>query len=229
MPIEPLAFPPPAPGDPWGDTPLSEIEVIALDTETGGLDAHRDPLLTVGLAGPDGLVLEASVLQEHYQPDPRVLDVNRITSQRAAWGLPWPLIEELLVDAMDGRVVCAHNAGFDLSFLVANAASLALPPAIDTAACCRFLWPGEKAGLAALAQRARIDPGVAHGAGADACTCARGWLFLRAALIARKVTTWRQLCEAQAPIPPSFERRPWPEQVAAVAGRVTREGATVDA
>ncbi len=216
---EPLAFPPAPGGDPWGDTPLSDLPVVALDAETGGLDPVRSPLLTIGLATWEGLVLEATVHTEHYMPDAQVLDINGITSARAASGLPWALLEGILAEAFAGRVALAHNAGFDLSFLAAKATSLELPAAIDTAACSRYLWPNSKADLTSLCARAKVTNTGAHGAGADATAAAKCWLYLRAALRNAGIDTWNQLCSAEAQIPSRFERPAWPEQVAQTLAR----------
>ncbi len=225
MATEPLAFPP-AIGDPWGDTFLADLPVVAFDTETGGFDPFAVPLLTVGCASPDGLALEITVRHEHYQPDEKVLSINRITGARAAGGCPWLLIEPLLEEQFDGRVVVGHNIGFDFGFLVANSPAMSLPPAIDTAAICRFLWPGEKADLASLCRRARVENADAHGAGADALAAMRGWVFLRNILRDRGVTTWNKLCEAQAPIPDSMRRGAWPSEVAAMVAKARKRGAT---
>lgn len=223
MATEPLAFP--RHDGPWGDTFLTDLPVVAFDCETGGFDPLAVPLLTVGCASVDGLALEVTVRHEHYRPDEKVLSINRITAGRAAGGSPWLLIEPLLEEQFDGRVLVAHNAGFDLGFLVANSPAMSLPPAIDTAAICRFLWPGEKADLAALCRRARIENADAHGAGADAWAAMRGWMFLRNLLRDRGITTWNKLCAAQAPIPDAMRRGPWPSEVAALVAKARKKGA----
>lgn len=222
MASDPLAFRPI--DDDFGDTPLDELPVVAFDTETGGLDPFKAPLLTVGLAGIDGAIGEWTVRVESYQPDEKVLSINRITSGRAAGGSPWLLIEALLEEAFDGRVVIGHNVSFDLGFLVANSPSMPLPLAIDTAAICRFLWPGAKAALASLCERARIDNANAHGAGGDAWAAMRGWIYLRNVLRNAGITTWNELCATQAEIPQRMARGPWPDEVVAIAGRAQREG-----
>ncbi len=221
MASDPLAFRPI--DDDFGNTPLEDLPVIAFDTETGGLDPLKDALLTVGLACIDGPVAELVVCHEDYRPDEKALAINRITSGRAAGGSPWLLIEPLIEEQFDGRVVVGHDVGFDLGFLMANSPNLPLPFAVDTAACCRFLWPGAKADLASLCERARIDNANAHGAGADAWAAMRGWIFLRNVLRNDGVTTWNGLCAAQAQIPSQMSRGPWPDEVAAIAQRAQRE------
>jgi DNA polymerase III epsilon subunit-like protein len=227
MATEPLAFPPAPDGDPWGETPLEELPIIAFDTETGGLDPRKDPLLTVGLACPDGPVLVATVHHERYQPKAAVLDINRITTRWAEHGSPWPLIEGLVRDQLDGRVVLGHNVGFDLRFLITNAPDLSLPAAIDTAAVARFLWPGEKATLRDVCGRYGIEVEGAHGAGADAWAASRAWIYLRAALSHRGIDTWNKLCAARAPIPARMDRRPWPDEVAAAIEAAGQRGVDV--
>ena len=232
MATEPLAFPPAPDGDPWGDTPLSELPVVAFDTETGGLDPFKDPLLTVGLASLEGPIGEWTVYHEDYRPTDKILEINRITGRRVAEATPWLLIEPLLEHALEGRVVLGHNVGFDLCYLVTNSPQLALSPAIDTAAICRFLWPGKPAKLEHLCERARVENTNAHGAGADAWAAMRGWVFLRNALRHQGIDTWNKLCAARAAIPSNFDRPPWPDQVAAahakakLQGRVPRRGSS---
>jgi|GEM_PF-5199610 len=224
MPTEPLAFPPFE--DDFGNTPLADLPVVAFDAETGGLDPLSAPLLTVGLASPEGLALEIGVRHEDYRPDEKVLSINRITAGRAAGGSPWILIEPLIEEQFDGRIVIGHNVGFDLGFLVANSPALALPPAIDTAACSRYLWPDRKADLASLCERARVDQRDAHGAGVDAWAAMRCWIFLRNALRNDGVATWNQLCATRAPIPERMSRGPWPDEVAGLVERARKKGAT---
>ena len=219
---DPLAFRPI--DDDFGNTPLDDLPVIAFDTETGGLDPLKDALLTVGLACIDGPIADLVVCHEDYRPDEKVLAVNRITSGRAAGGSPWRLVEQLLEEQFDGRVVVGHDVGFDLGFLMANSPNLPLPFAVDTAACCRFLWPGAKADLASLCERARIDNANAHGAGGDAWAAMRGWIYLRNVLRNAGITTWNELCATQAEIPQRMARGPWPDEVVAIAGRAQREG-----
>ncbi len=108
--------------------------LLVLDTETGGLDATRHSLLTLGLvAWEDGRVLEAlelAVRQEPYVVTGGGMKVNRIdlATHHAAAAEPDVVIAQLETFCTrhfgSGPItLVGHNVAFDRAFLGAFLAS----------------------------------------------------------------------------------------------------------
>ncbi|WP_245895991.1 3'-5' exonuclease [Deinococcus irradiatisoli] len=108
--------------------PLAALRqpIIFLDTETGGRDPLRHPLLTIGVVTltPEGEIthpLHLKLKHAEYCVEPGALEVNGIdllTHDREAQ--PPPEVARQLRDyaAEVGRVMLGgHNFGFDLGFL----------------------------------------------------------------------------------------------------------------
>jgi DNA polymerase III epsilon subunit-like protein len=194
---------------------------VALDVETTGLDPLKDRLLEVGLAVPSGIVVQAAVQEPTWTGEGEAAGVNGISAALARSGAPKEaalvLVRAVLARPGVPAVVVGHNVGFDLAFLVGSGAGWAAElPAVDTAACARLLWPGERARLEDVCARLGVDAG-GHRAGPDALAEARCWEAMVVLLAGRGIRTWGDLLQASAPLSARYERPPWPEYVRSVA------------
>ncbi len=97
---------------------------VVLDFETGGTDAKRDALCSVGLVRVDEnfqevdryytLIIDAP--DKHI--DPEALRVNGLTlDQIKREGKPWEEVFEVIKRRLSGCIPVAHNAQFDYRFL----------------------------------------------------------------------------------------------------------------
>jgi DNA polymerase III subunit epsilon len=149
------------------DLPLGSVPLAFLDFETTGLYPRRgDRVCEVAIQRVlgDDLVLAYTTLVD---PD-RLLSessfaVNHISAEQLAGA---PAFAEIAADmraALDGAVVVAHNAPFDIEFLQTELALAGLPPllapVLDTLALARRLLPRRHShSLAALASALGATP-----------------------------------------------------------------------
>ena len=139
-PLRDLAASPP-PGD---TTPLAEVELLALDVETTGLDPRTDHLLALGwvpVVGRQVVLSGACELRVRPPGDVDVGDsatVHRLTDDVVAEAAQIADVLPRLLDALHGRVLLAHHAPIEVDFLTeATLATYgARPPltAVDTMA-----------------------------------------------------------------------------------------------
>jgi DNA polymerase-3 subunit epsilon len=142
------------------ELPLSSIPLTFLDFETTGLTPRRgDRVCEVALQRVVGGLIEFSfaTLVDPQRPlSERSFAINRITREQLAGAPTFSAIAGDIRAALDGTIVVAHNAPFDLEFLHAELALAQQPPlrvlAIDTLAIARRLLPRRQShSLAALA------------------------------------------------------------------------------
>ena len=179
--------PPPAPS-PGDDTVLAELPVVVLDTETTGLDASRDAIVSVGAVRCHGQRLyRATVLDLLVDPGRRIparaTAVHGIDDSMVAGK---PKIVEVLpaVEAlMAGTVVVGHQIGFDLA-LFEQACRWAgrpwvPPPRLDILLLSAALAPDEN-GHEIDDQAARMGVNISgrHTALGDALVTAELWVRL---------------------------------------------------
>ena len=101
---------------------LSEVELLALDFETTGLDPRSEAILSIGyvVIRDNRILLRESA---HHQiqvntPIPeQSVRIHHITDQRAQRGEHLSQIMPTLLDAMAGRVLLAHHAGIECGFI----------------------------------------------------------------------------------------------------------------
>jgi DNA polymerase-3 subunit epsilon len=134
-----------------------EVAYWALDLETGGLDARRDPILAVGMAPVRAGVIR---MGEAYAtlvrpPDAGAIDPASIRAHQLVWGevREAPAVGEVLRE-VDGRlregVLLVHQAAVDVAFLK------------SAYRACGMRWPGPKVVdtvdlLVKLAQKSRFS------------------------------------------------------------------------
>lgn len=190
---------PPACAGPTKETPLEELPLVSLDTETTGLNVTRDRIVAVGSVRLHGRQLFRSCTFDTLVRPGRSIPVSataihRITNAMVAHapeiGDVWPRLRECLL----GAVVLGHHIAFDLAMLSAAASRHRLPwaepLALDTARLAAALDPSEgDLDLAAIACRHGITPLGRHTALGDSLMTAELYLRMLPRLLDRGVLT----------------------------------------
>jgi DNA polymerase III subunit epsilon len=192
----------------WPSPPWDEVTYWALDLETGGLDARKDPIIAVGMLPVRGGLLR---LGEAYQSLVRLESDDAITaeSMRAHQLVPRevkdapPLAEVLReVDRRIGAdVLLVHQAAIDVRFLERAHRRCGVrwrrPTVVDTvdllvrsAKKARFVDPDASdrdpvLNLSAARARLGLPDYGAHDALTDAVATAELFLVLRRGLAAK--------------------------------------------
>lgn len=160
------------------DQPLGETTFAVFDVETTGLSpayGHRVCELACLLVR-DGL--EVGRFESLVDPGRAIsagaYRVNRIEPEMLAGAPPFDAIAAPLLELMDGAVLVAHNASFDLGFLAAELEIARLPPpegpVVDTLALVRRVYSFARNGLSAVASALGVEAGPAHRAMGDVQT-----------------------------------------------------------
>lgn len=128
-----------------------------LDVETSGLDPRRHRVLQVAITQLDaaGRVERAWSTLVDPGVDPGPVDVHGITPQRLAGAPTYAQIAVTIADLVRGRVVVAHNAGFDWAFLAHEGARVGIPLPTRRRLCTldlsrRLRTPSQKLSLESL-------------------------------------------------------------------------------
>ncbi|MCL7743965.1 3'-5' exonuclease [Guyparkeria hydrothermalis] len=128
-------------GMPDPDTPIGEVEMVALDFETTGMDVHQHAIVSVGLV--PFTLQRIRPAQGHYwvvRP-PRPLDeasirFHRITHAEVSTAPELDTILDRLLSLLAGKVVVVHYQGIERPFLDAavldRRGERCLFPLIDT-------------------------------------------------------------------------------------------------
>jgi len=153
---------------------------VAFDIETTGLEPGLDKIVEIGAVKFDkmGIIARFSALINPGMPMPKEAErVNNISDKMLRGK---PLLEEVFPDFIrfiQGTMLVAHNAPFDLGFIRCQAPFLA-NPVVDTLEISRELFPGFRSySLQNLASALRIGTRNAHRAEDDARLCME--IFLR--------------------------------------------------
>ena len=160
------------------DQPLSETPFVIFDVETTGLSpayGHRVCEIAC-LRLLDGV--EAGRFESLVDPGRPISSgayrVNRISAEMLVGAPAFEQVAETLLAQMEGAVLVAHNAPFDLGFLAAELefAQLFLPegPVVDTLTLVRRAYSFARNGLQAVASALEVQPGPAHRAMGDVWT-----------------------------------------------------------
>ncbi|MFP4150150.1 MAG: exonuclease domain-containing protein, partial [Nitriliruptoraceae bacterium] len=131
-------------------TPLIDTTFVVLDLETTGLDPARDRITEVGAVRVRGgeVLGELRTFVHPGRPiPPAVTAVTGITDAMVAHAPSEAAVLGHVLSFLDGAVLVAHNAAFDLSFLRSAAARCATPEptpvVLDTARLSRRLLRDE--------------------------------------------------------------------------------------
>ncbi len=178
------------------DQPLAPAEFVALDTETNGYGGDLCEMTEVGAVLVGGGELHETFDSLLQVERPLSRGIQRFTgiTQGMVDGAPPP--EEVLpeiAELLEGRVLIAHNARFDVRVLRQAFDRAGLdwpkPPALCTVRLARRFAPlARKRGLAPLAGSLGIEVDEVHRALPDALTCARVFCALFPKLCANAVT-----------------------------------------
>jgi DNA polymerase-3 subunit epsilon len=185
--------------------PLADLRWVAVDVETGGLDAERDPLLSIGAVAIDrGCIvfapsLEIGLRQTQSTAASNILIHGISGSEQCAGDAPHAALLDWLEFAQGAPRVAFH-AAFDQTVLQREVrAQLGLPakaPWFDAAVVAPLLFP------AAAPHCRHLDDWLAHfgiavyarhGALADAYATAELWLVLLQAAQRENIHTAHQL------------------------------------
>lgn len=185
--------------------PLASLRWCVVDVETGGLDAQRDPLLSIGAVAIEHsrITLDASLevgLTQAQSTDAANILIHGISGseQRAGHAAHTALLDWLEFAQSSPRV--AFHAGFDQAVLQREvSAQLGLPspePWFDAAVLAPLLFP-DAAPFCRHLDDWLAHFGIAvyarHGALADAYATAELWLVLLQAAQHNHFTTAHQL------------------------------------
>lgn len=153
--------------------------LIAIDLETTGLSPMVDQIIEIGAVrvNPDGTTEGYQQLINPQTEIPELtIAIHNITNEMVRYE---PVISEVLGDFFEfakDLPILAHNAKFDLGFLVFNAHKLGVQLKANPVLCsCQFARKAlpelENHKLATLAHNFHIELGSHHRAYDDALTC----------------------------------------------------------
>jgi DNA polymerase-3 subunit epsilon len=172
--------PPRAPLTP--DTPLAVLPAVSLDTETTGLDAARDRVVSLAAVPMHGgRIFGADALDRLVDPErPIPARSTAIHGISDAMVRGAPAIGEVLAELgplLAGAVMIGHSIGFDRAILRREAERCGLawrdPVCIDTAQLAAVLLPGlADVNLETVAAELGVSPVGRHTALGDALTAA---------------------------------------------------------
>ena len=201
-------------------TPLRHARFCVFDTETTGLSAHFDSLIEFGaVVVEDGRVLHQYGSLINPQIDlteaKEALAINKIEESDLATA---PTLDQVLPkirECLEGSILVAHNATFDVGFLNRVFLEHGLPPidnpVIDTLALSRYLFPNANAhNEGALLKQLGLDvyqSDSAHRALYDAQALNEGWQAILFQLESmKKGITHEDLSHFQVPNPDQMDK-----------------------
>lgn len=170
----------PPPGPPW-DLPLDEAPLAFVDLEMTGLDAKKDRVVEVCIERVAGGVVKDRVfsLVRPEGGETGNVHIHNIDPAALADAPTWRDLHERIAALLDGAVVIAHGASWDVAFLEAEAARaghpLAIPFYIDTLNLSRRTLGLAKHSLDALRTHFGLDASRAHRADADVAALREVW------------------------------------------------------
>jgi DNA polymerase-3 subunit epsilon len=173
------------------DTSIQNIIFVAFDFETTGLYPQQDDIIEFGAVKftvVDGPIAEFRTFVDPNRPvPPDASEISGITTEMLIGQPSLSIVVPQFKHFIEGTVLVAHNAGFDLSFL--RAALAKIPSSdidnfvIDTQQLAKRAFPGQKSyGLQNLASFLQFPPNQAHRALDDAHMCMKLFISCASAL-----------------------------------------------
>jgi DNA polymerase III subunit epsilon len=163
---------PPPPGPPW-DLPTSEAPLAFVDLEMTGLDVSNDRVLEVCI---DRVVAgkRAAFLHSLVNPGERLggsAHIHGIDAAQVALAPSFASVAGQVVAALDGAILVAHAAAWDVRFLEAECRrvgiALEIRYWIDTLVLARRAFAFHSYSLDSLCRELGIERGRAHRADSD--------------------------------------------------------------
>ena len=159
-------------------------DFVVFDIETTGFSPVNNRIIEIGAVKVCGGRVKERFSTFVNPQVPIPFEIEKLTSIRDDMVMDAPLIEEVLpkfLEFCQGCILVAHNAGFDMSFMLENARRQNLPMEhayIDTVGIARVLLPNQaKHTLDAVAKTLNISLENHHRAVDDAeCTA---WIFVK--------------------------------------------------
>ena len=162
---------PPA-GSPWDDA-IDRVPFAFLDLEMTGLDPTRDRVVEICVDRVIGGVTQSRVASLVRPPDGRAGNsaIHGIADVDLAAAPAFEALAPRVLEAIDGAVVVAHAAAWDVAFLDVELAALGLTSGLrhylDSLELARRAFGFERHGLDALCESLGIPRARAHRAEDD--------------------------------------------------------------
>jgi DNA polymerase-3 subunit epsilon len=158
--------------------PLNKVIFALFDVETTGLSpayGHRVCEVACLRACDSVEVKRFESLVDPGRPiSAGAFRINRITPEMLEGAPPFAAVADPLLALLDGAVLVAHNAPFDLGFLAAELEIAGLPPpeglVVDTLTLSRRAYSLANNSLSAVASALEVETGPAHRAMGDVWT-----------------------------------------------------------
>ena len=184
---------------------LQELKFAVLDTETTGLSpiaGGRICEIAVSVS-QNGKKLEeyTTLLNPQIPMHPSVIAIHGITNEMVQHAPTFQPIAPQLLCLLEGCVLVAHNAEFDLSFLrnEIELCGLHLPqyPVLDTLKLARKNGRFERNNLGVIAQALGISAEGAHRAMADVRMTEKVLYCFLHDFAQAGIVTWEEVCACQ--------------------------------
>jgi DNA polymerase III subunit epsilon len=184
--------------------PLSDVPFVLFDVESTGLEPqHGDRICEIALIQWRGGVQRAAyqtLINPERPISPGAFAVNHIPAHLLTDAPRFGAIADRLLEQIDGRVLVAHNAPFDISFLNTELVRSGRPtinnPVVDTLQLARTFLNYDRYNLASLARSLGVDP-PSHRAMADVLALKELFKHLLERLRMLGVSTLDDLLRAQ--------------------------------
>ena len=184
---------------------LKDAKYVVFDIETTGLSATRDKIIEIG-----AVKIESGSITERYQTFIKIdepltqatIDLTDITDDLLQDA---PLIEDELpqfLKFIEGSILVAHNALFDVGHIRENAKALNLTfddsLVIDTLNLARYFYNDQlkRFNLKAVAKLFKVKQEQHHRAEDDAFVTAQIWLFMLTDLLSKQIKHYHEINEA---------------------------------
>jgi DNA polymerase-3 subunit alpha (Gram-positive type) len=176
-------------------------EFVVFDIETTGFSPVNNRIIEIGAVK----VRNGEIIDRYstfVNPDvPIPFEIEKLTGIRDDMVMDYPQIDVILpqfLEFCDGAIMVAHNANFDMSFIMENCRRLGYPSEftyVDTVPMARVLLPNQaKHTLDAVAKTLNISLDNHHRAVDDAeCTAHIFVKFIKMLAEEHQVTTLREL------------------------------------